>query len=394
MGLYRSLAGQLTVRLTSADPTAALAAVMEAGIVIHNTVMDGELTVCFTMERRDYRRLRSVAGRRGDLLQIAERKGRYWDLKRLTRRPVFLLGIVLYFILALYVPSRVYLIEVEGNTSIPANRILEAASKCGISFGASRRTVRSEQVKNALLEAMPELGWAGVNTYGCRAVISVRQRQPEPDQTPQPPVTSIVAARDGHILSCNVTSGNGLCVPGQVVKAGEVLISGYTDCGICITAGRAEGEVMAATTRHLTAVTPLETLVKTGEKKENVNFSLIIGNNRINFDKNSGISDASCGRMVTEYHLTLPGGYRLPMTLVKETVTHAELTCAETKAEELLRDFAAYYLGTQMIAGTITGSTEAVSEGDGLWILTGDYACTEMIGSVRVEQNGELHETD
>ena len=98
--------------------------------------------------------------------------------------------------------------------------------------------------------------------------------------------------------------------------------------------------------------------------------------------------------MVTEYHLTLPGGYRLPVTLVKETIWESELTTADTEAEALLKAFARRCVEDRMIAGTITGGTETITEGDGVWVLTGDYACTEMIGRVRAEQNGELHETD
>ena len=392
MKLFRNLTGEVRIRLTSAAPAGTLAAANHAGIHLRDVVVEGELTICFTVSRRDYRKLRALAERRGDYLEVTAREGLYWDLKHLGRRPVLVLGLALLLSLALYVPSRVIIIEVEGNSRIPANRILDTASDCGISFGASRRAVRSEKVKNALLEAMPELSWAGVNTYGCRAVITVRERDPEPEREEKPPIAHIVAARDGYILSCDVVSGSGLCVPGQAVQAGEVLISGYTDCGICITATRAEGEVMAATRRSLTAITPSEN-VKRGERTaETVNYSLIVGKNRINFDNNSGISGASCGRMVTNYHLTLPGGYRLPVTLVKETITDADLSLTEADGSPL-QGFGAHYLGTQMIAGTVTDAVETVTEGEGIWILTGEYACTEMIGRQQAEQNGELHET-
>ena len=397
MGLFRTIAGEVRVRLTSADPAGTLAAINAAGIPIADASMTDELTVCFTILRRDHRRVSSIARRQGGMLRLEKRQGIYWDLKGLLKRPVFLLGILGFLVLALFVPSRVYIVEVQGNGSIPANLILETAAECSISFGASRREVRSERVKNALLEAMPELAWAGVNTYGCRAVITVRVRDPEPEEDQAPAVSSIVAARDGYILSCDVLSGTGLCAPGQAVRAGEVLISGYTDCGICITAARARGEVMAATARTFTAVTPANCLKKEAETGKKVNYSLIIGKNRINFDNNSGISDASCGRMVTEYHLTLPGGYRMPVTLVKETVISSELTFTETeqeRAEALLMAFARRCLGEQMIAGTVTEAVETVTAADSVWLLTGDYACTEMIGRERAEQNGESHETD
>ena len=100
--------------------------------------------------------------------------------------------------------------------------------------------------------------------------------------------------------------------------------------------------------------------------------------------------------MVTEYTLTLPGGFALPVKLLKEAVSARTLTesqVAETDAAELLTVFAREYLSRQMIAGTVTAALETVSNQNGCWILAGDYACTEMIGREQAEQNGELHET-
>ena len=96
----------------------------------------------------------------------------------------------------------------------------------------------------------------GVNTSGCVATVSVRERT-DPEVTEQDSaVSNIVASRDGFIVSATVTRGNFLCRVGQSVKAGQVLISGYTDCGICIQATRAEGEIYAQTSRDFAAVTP------------------------------------------------------------------------------------------------------------------------------------------
>ena len=393
MGLFRDLTGEVRLRLTGADIPGSLAALSRAGIIIRDGDLEDEWTVCFTILRRDYRKTAAIALRRGDILRLIQRKGIYWTLKRLRKRPVLVLGMTALLAMALFLPSRILMVEVEGNDSIPTNLVLEKASECGISFWASRQEVRSERVKNALLEAMPELSWAGVNTYGSRAVITVRQRDPEPTEVDKG-VAHIIAARDGYILSCDVLSGSGLCRPGQAVQMGDILISGYTDCGLCVTATRAEGEVVAATRREITALTPAKSMKITDTGTQTVYYSLIVGKNRINFRKNSGISHASCGRMVANYHLTLPGGYRLPVTLVAETVISRDLSESRTDGEAVLADFARRYLGEQMIAGTVTQAVETVTEDGGAWVLTGDYACTEMIGRVQAVQNGELHETD
>ena len=397
MGLFRSLAGMVAIKLTSADLPGLLAAVNRAEIPFFSVRQVDELTLTASVRRQDYMALHRLCTRRGAAIQLTGRRGLYWTGKSLLKRPVLLAGMLILLILLLYLPSRVFFVRVEGNEQIPANRILEAAEGSGIRFGASRREVRSERVKNSLLGAVPELQWAGVNTYGCVAVISVRERSITELAQEETAVTSIAAAVDGVVTSCTATSGNLLCRPGQAVKAGEILISGYTDCGLTIRATRAEGEVFAQTIRKITAATPAIYAQKgqmTGVKRS---YSLIIGKKRINLWKDSGISGVTCGRMYLEYYVTLPGGFRLPIALAVEEypVCQTEMAAMdENRASTLLSDFAAFQLQQQMVAGRILEESRQLFAEDGLYRLEGEYVCTEMIGRVQREQIGEYHGED
>ena len=388
--------GTVYVEVVSADIPGFLAAANGVGLELRNVEMPDALTLRFELSRTRMKTLSKLTERRGEKLTILARRGLWWKFAALKKRPALVAGVLLMIALTIFLPGRVLMVEVEGNSAIPSAQILETAEHCGITFWAARREVRSERVKNALLEAMPELSWAGVNTYGSRAVISVRERAVQEDDETSPTVSNIVACRDGFILTCQAERGTALCTPGQTVTEGQILISGYTDCGLCITATRAAGEVYAATTRKIQALTPANCLKISAPGREKVTWSLIIGKNRINFYKSSGISPSTCGRMVTEYTLTLPGGLALPVKLLKDTVfprTLTESQVAEADAGAVLTDFAREYLSRQMIAGTVTAALETVSNQDGCYRLAGDYACTEMIGRERAEQNGELHET-
>ena len=391
MSIMGGLAPKIRVEAVSADIPGFLAAAAEAGVVLGDLETVDDLTVRFMISSGDMKILSPSAERRGDMIRVLARRGLYWKIRALGKRPMLVVGMGLLLALTLFVPTRVLSVEVAGNGILSANRILEAAASCGVRFGASRRAVRSEGVKNALLDAMPELSWAGVNTYGARAVISVGLRQiPEPKE--EPAVSSIIAQRDGILLTCRADRGTARFAPGQAVQAGDVLISGYTDCGLCITATRATGEVMALTTREMEAITPANCLKIGKTTGEEVTYSLILGNYRVNFDNNSGISPSGCGRMVTEYTLTLPGNFPLPVTLVKETITDRSLDRADVDADTagtLLSHFAGVHLREQMIAGTVTEAVETLRAEDGRWVLSGNYACTEMIGRERAEQNGE-----
>ncbi len=397
MDFYHSLEGMLRVRLVSADPAAAMSAVLRSKIEVFDATRDDEDIVTeFYIRRQDWKRLRSLCQRRGYALTFVGQKGLFWPVLGILHRPVLLFGMLILITLAMYLPSRVLFVRVEGARSVPERLILEKCQQVGISFGASRKDVRSEKMKNALLEAIPELQWAGINTAGCTATVSVRERSETADEAEEiKGVSSLVAVRDGVITQCTVIRGSAVCKVGDAVKAGQVLVSGYTDCGISIQATRAHGEIYARTDRDLQAVAPVSTAQKGRITAVTKKFSLIIGKNRINFYKGSGISDASCDKMYSVNWLTLPGGFQLPVALVTEVCTSYELQtpAAQEDATALLQDFAENYLHSQMIAGTLIRKQELLEPKDGVYVLQGKYACTEMIGKVQHEEiikpNGE-----
>lgn len=391
MGLYRSMAGTVRVSVTSADIPGLLAVFARENIPLMNVVPDGDLDIQFEVFRENYRKVREICKNRGDSLMIRGKNGVYWLGKSLLKRPVLMLGCFLLLLFLLWLPTRVFFVRVEGNSVIPARKILAAAEECGIGFGANRRQVRSERMKNLLLEAVPELQWAGVNTYGCVAVISVREKTMQEQEAREYRVSSIVAACDGIIVSATATGGNLLCAPGQAVMEGQVLISGYTDCGLTLRATRAEGEVYAETMHHITVLSPAECIGRGDVTENNSFYSLVIGKKRINLWKDSGKRDTTCGRMYEEYYITLPGGFRLPVALVKETVTIYQTETAVCAPQDAMADFAGEYLLTRMIAGTVQNGRESVVLLGDVYRLDGIYLCREMIGREKAEEIGDYN---
>lgn len=394
MDVWKSLAGMLHVEFTSAIPEEALDDIIQAKIPLSHVVQKSELTYQILIRRKDYRRLSNILHKRGDDLKVLRKRGIYWSLKAFGHRPVLLFFLLLLSFSSLYLPSRVFFVTVEGNTTVPTRLILSAAEECGIHFAASRKQVRSEKVKNALLSAVPQLQWAGINTSGCTAVISVRERSKEEGQKDANIVSSIIADRDGFILSATITSGTPRFLPGEAVTKGQLLVSGYTDCGICIRASRAEGEILAQTNRRIDTVTPKKCAIPEEISDSKCKISLLVGKKRINLWKDSRISDAGCGRMYQEYFVSLPGGFRLPIAICVDQYFAYDLQeteMSEADAQRKLQQFSENYLMRQMVAGQILQAEHHFSCSDGLYRFQSSYTCTEMIGKERREQIGVIN---
>ena len=389
MKLWRSLQGKMDLAVTCADTVGLLNLLSSTGIVLHDAVYQGDLVLYITIYRVDYQQVNKICEKKGADVKIIGKKGLYWYLVQLRKRPVIVTFLVLIIFAGIFLPSRVLFIQVKGNVSIPANQILEAASVCGIGFGASRRAVRSEAMKNALLQEIPNIQWAGVNTVGCTAIISVKEKtiQAVPEK-PANMVCSIVASRDGVIQNITVLEGNPLCTVGQAVKKGQTLVSGYLDCGLVVKTSSANAEVNALTFRELDVLSPYATRKKGECCGKTVRYSLRVGKKVINLYKDSGILGGTCDKIYSEEYVVLPGGFILPISVIRETVTYytdAQLTASKEESKEWLYDATGEHLQSQMIAGQIISSETKLNYENDAAYFHGQYACMEMIGQIKYE---------
>ena len=393
MNVWRSLDGIIEAELTTADPERIFSGLSARNIILEYFHQTDVLTYRFCIDRKNYRKAAALCQKYGDTLRVQKRAGFYWRMKKYTHRPAFF-GSILLMILVFWVPTRVLFVSVSGNETVAENQILEAAEYCGVAFGASRKKVRSERVKNALLEKMPQLQWIGVNTSGCHAVISVREKKLPAAEKDSSFPASIVASRDGYLVACTAEKGTLTVAPGQTVRKGQILVSSYTDCGLCVRAEQAQGEIYAQTNRTVSLISPRVHWQKTSTGKTKRKFSLLFRKKRIFLWKDSGIWVGSCGRMYKEYYITLPGGFRLPVALCVETYqpySVAEIQISQAPAEVAMENFGKEYLTGQMVAGQITGGSTAFTQEAALYRLVGDYTCLEMIGQLRQEEIGDTH---
>lgn len=390
MRRFQILPGHILAEITCADVSALLNSLTMNGLILLKIRYCDDLTVRLTVRQQDYPQLVALSERYGAVVRKIRISGVFPIISRLCKRPVLLMFLLLIFALTCYIPGRIFFISVEGNIAVPDRYILQVAAECGIDFGAKRRLVRSEMMKNRLLEKIPQLQWSGINTSGCTAVISVREKtSAEPQAEPKYQVSSIVASRDGVIQNCTVFQGNSLCTVGQAVKAGQILVSGYLDCGTVIKTTRAEAEIKALTIHDLEVVTPVAAQTNSQIRECKTKYSLKIGKKLIKFFKDSGNLDTTCGKIYSKEYVYLPGGFRLPIAIIKETKISYISDRGEqpiSNTGDWLKDFADGYLKENMISGEIISTDVDVTSKDDVVCLRGKYACMEMIGQIMHEE--------
>lgn len=388
MKWYNIFNNMVRFQMTSATPADMLTEIVKSGIALLDIGFENDLTVNCTVARKDYFRLEQLILRRGGVISSQKHSGIYFVLKDLRNRVVLILGMLAILVFAIYLPRRVFFIEVNGNSLVSDSVILEKAEECGLKFGALRQQIRSEAIKNYLLAEIEDLQWAGVNTNGCTAVITVRERTAKEENTMHN-ICNIVAAKDGVITRCTVLKGNALCKEGDAVKSGQVLVSGYTDYGIAMKAERAEAEVFAQTLYDLRVVAPQNAMSRGAAYYVDEKYSLILGKKIINLSLDSGILDSTCVKIYERDFITLPGGFQLPVGIVREKVIYTDMSQSVgdiSTPSDWIEKYAEQCLLDQMVAGRIVDSHYSIVSGQDVSVLTGSCNCIEMIGRIQYEE--------
>ena len=333
-GLVNRLRGQVRVRAECAFPERVLNLCGAQDLACWDLEWESPTAFTCRLSRRDWKRLREAGKNLDCTFDLVGLEGAPYFLLRFRHRQALLMGLV-GCALGLFLGSFfIWEFQVEGNETVPTERILRALEKNGVRLGTFGLSLDGEDIRNHVLLDVPELSWIAVNVSGCRAEVQVRERTVPPAMVDRREPCNLVARRAGLVKKVQTIGGVACVVPGSAVTEGQILISGVEDTdtvGARVLAGL--GKVEARTWYGLTASMPLMALEKQYTGKEKTGVSLIFGSRRIKFFSNSSIDGAEYDKITSRYPLNLLG-VPLPVTVVVEKWRFYEaVPTARTAAE-------------------------------------------------------------
>lgn len=351
-----------------------------------------ESTLRMTVLRRDAARAQALAAQAGCTAQVERGTGMPFFLARFHRRYAFLLGLALSVTTVAALSRIVLTVEITGNERVPDAVILSQLRREGLRPGVFGPNLDTRQIELDTRLALEELAWVGINLYGTRAQVVVRETVPPPAVLEQEGVSDVVARAGGLILSIDAVQGQAMVEPGAIVAPGEVLISGtvtmegpqYSDIAPSYLCVRAAGEVRARTWRTVRASIPTQTAVKRYTGQRRVRWSLTVFERRINFYANGSISWENYDKISKTHSVTLPGAQRLPIFLTREEYrrwqperTAVDADAAQRLLQQCLQSRLAALVGDD---GSIVRTDWSARIADGLITVTGSAECEEQIG--------------
>lgn len=386
-GIVNRLRGQVRIRVESVFPERVLNLCGARELAFWDVEWESPTAFTCRLSRRDWHALRLAAKNLDCALTVVGREGAPYFLFRFRHRQALLIGLLLCATWLFLGSFFVWDFAVEGNETVPTEKILRALEKNDVHLGSFGLSLNGESIRNHVLLDVPELSWITVNVSGCRAHVQVRERVVPPERLDRQTVSNTVARRAGLVLKVRAVDGVASVQPGTAVTENQLLISGVEDTetvGARVLA--AFGSVTARTWYNLTAAMPLEVREKRYTGVEKTLPSLIIGNRRIKFFSNSSIQGEKYDKITNRHPLSVLG-LRLPVTLVTETCRFYEsvpaardAAAAERAGESILT---AYLASLVEPYGAVSSTLCTSRQKDGVLLVTLSAECVEEIG-VRV----------
>ncbi len=351
-----------------------------------------EHTIRLTARRRSLRLLNELAERVGCEVTVEARRGLPDFLLRFRARYAFLAGLTLSLCAVAFLSRFVLTIQVSGNETVPTAVILSELRQLGVRPGVYGPALDRNQLAQEALLKLDGLSWMGLNLYGTRLEVIVREVMKTPERVDEEGLFDIVSEADGLITLVEAELGDPVVKAGDTVLAGDKLISGvvtleppkYSDLPVRYYQTHARGRVWARTWRSLTAVIPLEASVKEYGGGERSVWFLTCFQKRVEIFKSGSISQPFYDKITSVRQASLPGGVSLPLTFGRETLreyTTRTVPVDRDAAQALLEERLSLRL-EQLLGegGTVVSQRFSARERDGTLRVTLSAECTEEIG--------------
>ena len=166
------------------------------------------------------------------------------SLRRILRAKMSLTALLLSLLIILLSPCLVWDVRVSGCDRISVSDVEKKLEELGVGVGSLWRNIDVGKVELALLDSDPDIGWVAINRHGSVAYVEIIETSLPPKKTETSLYSNVVATRDCVIRDVTVTSGYAAVKVGDVVRRGEVLISGIPPAGTSGAFCHADGVVL------------------------------------------------------------------------------------------------------------------------------------------------------
>ncbi len=272
----------------------------------------------FFIEPRALSVITEEAGRLGAAVHEVRHNGLFPFLLQNRRRWGLLLGALLSVIL-LYLSSLVvWDVRISGNENMTVAEVREELSAAGLDVGTHMASFDRMQFSTDLLTKSEKLSFVGVNFHGTVAYVQIMERNTPSKEEDPVGGANLVASADAVIESLAVSRGDPVVARGDVVRAGDLLVSGITEGAGGSRVVYAKGEIFGRVEHRFEVIVPRTRPEIVGREEKTVGISLNFFGKSINIYRDTGNLPTEYVTIYKEIPMMARGGRRLPFSICAE----------------------------------------------------------------------------
>ena len=315
---------------------------------------DEEGGISFYCSAHAAKRLLKLCQSRGVCIAETARGGLPHVLYRYRIRLGMCMGLLLGAFLLWFSGQFVWDVRIEGNETIGEGEVRALLAQSGIGLGSYIPSLNCSEIEVNVMLDSDRISWISIYLDGTVAMVQIRENRMPPAEESKKPA-NLIAACDGEIELLEIYRGESVVRIGQLVRAGDLLVSGVSDSNVVgYRYTRAGGKVLARVEQSFFIEIPLtyERCVYEDEYVGEVvlnffDFSLKIF-------KNSRNPNTSCDIIKGEKSILASIFSRLPFGITLSTVyPYQTETVARTYEEALTLAYAQLASQLGMLASDV-----------------------------------------
>ena len=322
------------IEIESKYKTLAINILLQQGVSYKSSINSKTNSIVLLIHNKDFKCLKKEFKSNNVDYKILKHIGLCHQIYKNRFRFGIIIGIVI-LIFSVYLNSKfLWKIEVVGNDLLTKEEVLEILDKNGFSLGTFIPKINYDKLQNDILLNEDRISWISLNITGNIAKVHIKETI-SIEETKEKYYSNIVAQEDGQIVEIKNIGGKRVVSKNDIVKKGQLLISGVIDSqSEGVRYEQAKGEVLATVNKNFFVEIPFTYDKKdyTGkvytQKKYKI-FSFII-----NFSLNNNKYNKKYDKIESKKTVKLFGTIELPITVYTTKYYEYEVVSSKRSTEE------------------------------------------------------------
>lgn len=239
--------GTVKIEIQSFIPEKFINLLWKNGIFIRNISKLNITTMQMEIRLRDYIHIERIARQTETRVKVVSRTGISFLILKMRKQITLTGGIVIFLILLYYLSTFIWNIEIVTGVNISPYEIRQTLITYGIKPGISKSKINVYLLEDKIKRDIDEILWSRIRIEGAKLIVTIIESVTPPNMVSEDTPCDIISKIDGQITRVFTSSGTAIVKPGEMVKAGQLLVKGQQGKEGNTYAVHSKGEVIAKT---------------------------------------------------------------------------------------------------------------------------------------------------